>query len=152
MFALGASVPVREVNIAEYFDQALPLMRRNWAETGMGFEFAPARENYERAQALGLVVALGAFVGEELVGYTSGVLTGHPFNPEVLVCSTDTLYVLPEHRGGMHAGRLILTMERIARERGARYVFWHVRAGTPIAQVMDDHGYADIDVVKGKEL
>lgn len=145
-------MPVREVSIAEQFDQALPLMQRNWAETGMDFPFAPARERFEQAQAMGISVALGAFHEDALVGYAHGVLIGHPFNPEVLVCATDTVYVLPEHRDGVLPGRLILSMERIARERGARYVFWHLQAGSRIAQVMNDHGYRDIDVVKVKEL
>lgn len=145
-------MPVREVAIAEHWDAALPLMAANWRETGFGFDFRPARQMYEDAQARGVLLALGAFHDDELVGYCTAVTAQHPFNPEVIVCSTDALYVIPAHRKGTLPGRLIFEMERIARRCGARFVLWHTRAGTPLAAVMDRHGYTDADVVKIKEL
>ena len=143
---------VREVQITDYFDQALPLMRENWAETGFGFEFNPSRERYERLQASGLLFALGAFDGEELVGYSTAVVVEHLFNPARFTCSTDALFVRKSHRNGTLPGRLILETERIARERGAHSIAWHTRAGTKFSQALLLHGYELADVVVTKDL
>lgn len=145
-------MPIREVNIAEHFDATLPLMQQNWRETGFDFEFAPSKEIYEAAQASGVLLALGAFHEDELVGYATAVLSPHPFNPAVKMCLTDALFVSPLYRGGALPGRLMLTIERIAKERGAKYVMWHTRAGTRLADMLRKRGYIDADTVVMKEL
>lgn len=145
-------MPVREVDIAEYFDAALPLMREHWRETGFGFEFNPSRELYERGQAGGYIFALGAFICEELVGYASAICAPHPFNPAVIVASTDTLYVVPQYRGTVLPGRLMHAVREAARTRGARFVLWHTRAGTPLASVLEAHGCEMADTVMMEEL
>jgi GNAT superfamily N-acetyltransferase len=147
-------MPVRPIDIAEHFDAAAPLMAANWAETGLpGFPFEPNRALYEHAQASGMLVAMGAFSpGDDLVGYATAIVAPHPFNPAVVVASTDTLYVQPDYRAGLLGARLMQAMEAAARERGARYVFWHMRAGTPGADMLARHGYQAMDTVMAKEL
>lgn len=143
---------VREVQITEYFEQALPLMRENWAETGFGYEFNPSRERYGRLQASGLLFALGAFDGGELVGYSTAVVVEHLFNPARFTCATDALFVRKSHRNGTLPARLILETERIAWERGAHVIAWHTRAGTKFTEVLAKHGYEISDVTVTKEL
>lgn len=145
-------MPIREVNIAEHFDATLPLMHANWRETGFAFDFAPSKQIYESAQASGVLLALGAFHGEELVGYATAVISPHPFNPVVKMCLTDALYVSPLYRGGALPGKLMLTVERFAKERGAQFVMWHTRAGTGLADMLRKRGYLDADTVVMKEL
>lgn len=145
-------MPVREIDIAEHFDAALPLMEANWRETGCGFDFKPSRELFVQGQAMGMVYAMGAFIGDELVGYASAIVAPHPFNPEVTCASNNVLYVVPQYRSGVLPGRLMLGMERAAQARGARFVFWHTRAGTPVAEMMAEHGYENGDLVMMKEL
>ena len=47
---------------------------------------------------------------------------------------------------------MVAHVERIARERGARFVMWHTRAGTKLAGVLRKRGYTDADTVVMKEL
>ena len=143
---------IREVNITEYFDQALPLMRLNWEETGFNFEFNPNKAFYESAQANGFLFALGAFSGEKLVGYITALVIPHQFNPAVRYCATDSLYVSKEHREGTLAGRLILETEKLAKEKGAQFIAWHTRAGTPLAETMRRRGYTAMDAIAIKEF
>jgi len=150
-------MPVRPVAIADYWDEALPLMHANWAETGFDFPFAPSRERYVRQQAAGFMFAIGAFapegIAERLVGYSTAIVVAHPFNPDAVhYCCTDALFVQPEHRGSILAGRLLLATEREAKQRGATWISWHTRAGTPFAAMLERHGYAPGDVVVFKEL
>jgi GNAT superfamily N-acetyltransferase len=145
-------MPVRPIAIAESFDAALPLMQANWRETGDAFEFQPSREFYAHCEEKGLMFAMGAFIGNELVGYAVVAVTPHPFNPAVRMASCNPLYVAPQYRCGVLPGRLMLGAEREARERGAHKVYWHMRAGTKAADMLAEHGYECVDNVFAKEL
>jgi GNAT superfamily N-acetyltransferase len=143
---------VREINIAEHWDAALPLMRANWRETGCGFDFAPARDFFVAMQDATLFLALGGFIDGELVGYAGITLAPHPFNPAVKVASGNPLYVTPQYRGGLMGARLMHLGEEIARARGARFAFWHMRSGTRAGDTLGAHGYECVDNVWMKEL
>lgn len=143
---------LRIVNPAEYLPQVGALLAANWAETGFDFEFRPDVAAYQRLYDAGMCFAVGAFEGDEVLGYCTVTVVPHPHNPAVVVASNDALYVRPDHRRGLLAGRLIVTAEREARARGARRFTWHTRAGTDLAQVMQRHGYTPVDVVVMKEL
>lgn len=146
-------MPIREVRITDYFEQAIPLMRENWSETGFNFELNPDIGRYQQLQDAGLVFALAAFDGDELVGYSSAAVVPHPFNPSILYCATDALFVAKSHRKGSIPGRLITETERIAKQRGAHLIAWHTRTGTPLAAIFTDrNGYQPGDSVVFKEL
>lgn len=143
---------VREIDIAEHWDAALPLMQANWRETGCAFDFAPSRAFFEAAQHHGLFYALGGFIDGELVGYAGITFAPSPFNPAVHVASGNPLYVTPAYRGGAMCARLMLLGEQIARERGAKFAFWHMRADTRAGEGLGRHGYECVDNVWMKGL
>lgn len=144
---------IREINIDEHWERALPLMHAHWSEAGFdwAFSFDPSRNRYKAMQDAGICFALGAFVDEQLVGYCSAVLSGHAFNPALLMCISDAIYLLPMYRGSFLAGRLILATEHAAKTRGATVIAWHTRSGTHQAAMLESHGYlgADAIVMKG---
>ena len=76
----------------------------------------------------------------------------HLFNPAVVCCLSDALFVHPERRGGTLGARLIAATEQQARSMGATRMLWHTRAGTPLAQVLRKRGYAEADTVVMKEI
>ena len=127
------------------------LMRQNWDETGFGFEFKPSVETYQAVVDLGLMFVLGAFDGNEMIGYCTMTVTNHMHNPAIKVASNDALFVRPDHRG-IIAGRLIIGAEREAKARGAARILWHTRAGTNLANIFTKRGYAPADIVVMKEI
>lgn len=143
---------IRNLTIAEYFHLAMPLARDNWQETGFGFPFAPSYAHYAAMEAAGLLVFVGAFDGDNLVGYCTAIVTGHPYNPDVIMANSDALFVAHDHRGGALPGRLIRFVEREAKARGATRMLWHARAGTPLASVMERRGYRPVDMIVMKEF
>jgi predicted GNAT superfamily acetyltransferase len=146
-------VDIREVQIADYFDEAVPLMRSNWDETGFSFEFKPSKEWYVKAQEVGICFALAAFDKEEaMIGYVTAFVAPHQFNHGVKFCSTDALFIDKEHRSGLLAGRLIQKTEEIAQARGAQFIAWHTRAGTPLAKMMARREYTAMDHIVAKEF
>ena len=143
---------VQVVNPAELIDKNRPLIQANWAETGFDFPFDPDVEAYGRLWDAGYAFAVAAFVGDEVVGYAVITVVPHPHNPAVIVAANDALFVAPAYRNGITSGRLILAAEAEAKRRGARKIVWHARAGTPLATMLQTHGYTPIDVCVGKDL
>lgn len=139
------------VNPAEYMPAVVQLMRDNWAETGFDFEFNPSIEAYQRLYDAGLMFALAAFDGDEVIGYCAMTVMGHLHNPDVTFASNDALYVRPDHRG-ITSVRLIQAAEAEAKQRGASRFLWHTRAGTPMAAMLERRGYKPVDITVMKEL
>ncbi len=140
------------LNPAEWIPRLGGLLAANWAETGFDFPFSPDVGMYQRMFELGIVFAVAAFKGEEIVGYCTVCVIPHAHNPSVVVASNDALFVVPAHRNGATAGRLIRAAEAEAKRRGASRFTWHCRAGTSLAEMLKRHGYAPVDIVVMKGL
>lgn len=139
------------VNPAECIPNIMQLLRDNWAETGFDFDFNPNLEAYQRLYDAGLLFALVAFDGDEVIGYCAMTVIQHLHNPDVVFASNDALYVRPDHRG-ITSVRLIQAAEKEAKQRGASRFLWHTRAGTPMAAMLERRGYKPVDITVMKEL
>lgn len=142
---------IRLVDLVETYPQAKALIEANWAETGFDFPLELDLGAYQLMVEQGLLFALGAFDGDALVGYCTVTVIGHPYNKAIRIASNDALFVAPNYRNGLLPGKLILRAEKEAKARGASRFSWHCRAGTPLADMLQMHGYkaADIVVMKG---
>ena len=141
---------IKQIRAADYINYNMPLLRMNWAETGFGFDFAPDVARIDQLQKLGAMFVLGAFDGDEVVGYCSAMVWPHHFNPAIICCNSDALFIREDHRCTSLAFRLVKETERIAKERGAVLQLWHTRAGTKFSNMLAKRGYepADITVMK----
>lgn len=140
------------VNPAEWIPRIGDLLAANWHETGFDFPFAPDAGAYQRLFDAGMCFAVAALDGDAVIGYCTVVVTPHAHNPAVIVAANDALFVAPEYRKGLTAGRLLKTVEAEAKRRGAARMLWHCRAGTDLAEMLMRHGYAPVDIVVMKEL
>lgn len=139
-------------NPAEQIERLRTLLVQNWAETGFDFDFDPDIETYRLLYMSGMAFGVLAEQNGTPVGYCSVMVSRHPHNPDILFGSNDALFVIPEHRHGSTAARLIHAAEQEAKRRGASRFTWHCRAGTPLAGVLERHGYQPADVVVMKGL
>lgn len=140
------------VNPAEWIPRIRELLAANWVETGFDFPFAPDIAMYQRMFEAGVVFAVAAFKGTEVVGYCTVCVVPHVHNPSIIVASNDALFVAPSHRKGTAAARLMRAAETEAARRGATRFTWHCRAGTPLAEMLAQHGYTPVDTVVMKGL
>jgi GNAT superfamily N-acetyltransferase len=140
------------LNPAEWIPSIGELLADNWAETGFDFDFNPDVAAYRRMYEAGMLFAVAAFDDEKLIGYCTVTVIPHPHNPSVIVAANDALFVTPEYRNGVAAGRLILVAQNEAKRRGAVKFSWHCRYGTPLAEMLISHGYSPVDVVVMKGL
>ncbi|WP_186425087.1 GNAT family N-acetyltransferase [Cupriavidus metallidurans] len=140
------------VNPAECIPAIGGLLADNWAETGFDFPFAPDVATYGRLFDAGMCFAVAALDGDAVIGYCTVVITPHAHNPAVIVAANDALFIAPEYRNGLAAGRVLKAAEAEAKRRGAARMLWHCRAGTDLAEMLMRHGYAPADIVVMKEL
>ena len=145
-------VSIAIVNPAEYMPAIRSMIEENWAETGMDFDFDPDVEMYRKMHDTGMLFAVAAFEGNDVVGYCTVAMMPHQHNPKILFAGNDALFVAPKHRNGLVPGRLIKTAEREAKRRGALRFSWHCRAGTQLADSLIRHGYQPVDIVVMKEI
>lgn len=140
------------VNPAEWMPRIRPMLEANWHETGFSFPFDPDIKAYDALFRAGLLFAVRAEFEGETVGYCTVMVSGHAHNPSVKFAANDALYVAPEFRKGLTAGRLIVKAEEEARARGASWFSWHCRAGTSLGEILKARGYQPADIVVTKEL
>lgn len=91
---------------------------------------------YERVEKAGALLAIGAWVGSTMVGYSVTIVVPHLHYVDTILAQNDVLYVAPEHRGSSVGGRLISETERLAKERGASIMTWHAKPGTALDTLM----------------
>ena len=149
---LPAMVDYRVVNPAEWIGRAMPLLQAHWAELSMGFELDPDAQTYQKLHEAGLMFAVAAVDADELVGYASVSVSPHPHNRQVVFAISDALFVVPERRGSLVPARLMKSAEAEARARGAVRFMWACRAGTPLAAMLERHGYAPAEQYVMKEF
>jgi GNAT superfamily N-acetyltransferase len=138
---------IQLADLNKHWDGASELFQANWAETGFDFEFDPRVEVYQAMQDTGRWFAMVALDGDDVVGYSSAVVAGHPFNPSVICCASDSLFVRPDLRPTSLGARLIRATEAEAKRRGAVRMLWHTRAGTALSSTMLRRGYVSVDTV-----
>lgn len=136
----------------EYLERVRPLVVAHWREAGFDFEPQPDAAAYQRLSDAGILFALVAQEGDEVVGYCTVIISPHLHNPAVVVAASDAIFVLPDARKGTTAGRLIKAAEEAARDRGAHRFTWNCRAGTPFAAMLTAHGYSPADMVVSRAL
>lgn len=145
-------IEVREASLTQNIDNMMALMQENWEETGFDFPFNPHVDRFKALEAAGLLIAIGAFDGDKVVGYSLASVGPHDFNPLTIMCTSVALFVPKRLRKSTVGARLMLVTERVARERGATRMLWHTRADTRLGESLSKRGYVNCDVVMMKGL
>lgn len=126
-------VEVREGSLSDNIDAMDALFTANWAETGFDFPLKLDKERYKHFERMGILIVVGAFDGDKVVGYSLASVLPHPFNPEIVFCNSDVLFLLKEYRGTAVGARLMEKTKEIAKQRGAKRLFWHARGDSQLA-------------------
>lgn len=147
---------IRPITVTEFMERGEPLLREHWAEVERRRDVLRLQPNmpaYRNLEQMGALLSLGAYVDDTLVGYAVTIVTLHLHDANLIYASNDVLYVAPAHRDGMAGGRLMVETERRAKDRGARLIFWSVKPGTAMYEILKRHdGYAVHDVQFSKPL
>lgn len=152
-----ATPTIRPTTIAEIRTQAEELLRAHFdeiatASTKRLTHLRPDWGKYEQLEAAGIVVALAAFTGDEMVGYAVTFVHTHLHYAGLVYAQNDVLFVAAPHRKSRLGLRLIAQTEHEVKERGARLLLWHAKEGTKLDALLPQLEYAIQDIIYSKEL
>jgi GNAT superfamily N-acetyltransferase len=144
-----------EINASDWLEQAEHLMIEHWEEVAKDTGVPkPSMDGEYLAsmEAAGMLFTVGAFVNEELVGYSMNSI-GSTINFDTLiVMENQGIFIKKQYRGSLAGIRLIKESERIGKERGASICKWHTYMNTRADKLFDSLGYKAYDILYTKEL
>lgn len=148
-------VTIREITATDWIGQAWSLLEAHREELTTNKEImvlSPDVDTYCMLEAKGALLSLGAFEGDELVGYSVNIISHNLHYRDVQMCQNDVLYVRADKRQGPTGLRLMHETERLAKERGAHLVLWHAKPNTNLSEILPRLGYRVQDVVYTRVL
>lgn len=143
------------ISAVESIPLARPLLVEHWEEIARNKDLmvlAPDEDTYAALEKAGILFTLGAFDGDELVGYSATMVHQHLHYKALRYATNDVLFVSKRHRQGRLGVRLMRETELIAKERGAQLMLWHAKTDTPLEAILPRMGYAVQDVIFSKAL
>ena len=112
----------------------------------------PNIELYRRYEALGVLDAFGAFIGDTLIGYITLLeIPGTHYDIATLF-STESFFVLKAHRHTGAGLRLLKKVEEVARSRNAGGLLVSARSHTNLATVLAHKDYKETNRVFFKKF
>lgn len=127
------SATVADVMDNPRFQQLIEQYAQECANPTMGAP-APDREQYEALAKIGMLHALGAYQGDELVGFISYLLTPM-MHFSSCAATTESLFLSPEHRHGLLGVRLIKAALTQAVSQGAKGLYVTAPAGSQLEKL-----------------
>lgn len=112
----------------------------------------PDVEQYARLERAGLLFAVIAYAGDEIIGYSVNILVRNLHYSALLMAQNDLLFVGAAHRGGRAFMRLRDATIAAAARRGARMMLWHAKENTPLAEILPRMGCKVQDIIYSEEL
>lgn len=113
---------------------------------------APDLARYQAIDDQGLLLSLGMFDDEEMVGYSVGIVTTSMHYSALTFYQNDVLFLAKDHRNAGAGKKLIDDTEAAAKARGAGMVLWHAKPDTPLFFLLSHLGYLTQDVIFGRAL
>lgn len=145
-----SSFEIRSVTLADVMDnprfgQLIADYARECANPGMGVP-NPNREQYEAMEKVGMFYLLGAYRGDEMVGFVTYLLTpmAHFSNTAATV---ESLFLDPRCRHGLLGVRLIKAALKQAKSLGAKGLYLSAPSGSQLEKLANALHFKQTNVV-----
>lgn len=148
-------VRIVEGKISEVWGKVSGLLREHWDELTLNKRVMPLEPDQARYQALeesGNIFALFAYDGDQIVGYSSVILSPHLQSRNAIIAMSDALFVTKHRRHGRIGIRLILASALRAKELGAALMLWYAKPNTQLSKILPRLGYSIQETVFTREL
>lgn len=140
-------------NLPDWYDQIEALGQLHKAETEAHLHDQPCvlnRTLYDALFAAGVLVCVGVFADGCIVGYAVATVAPHP-HYDLTAAQHDSLFIHPDYRAPRLALRLVESVEAECKARGALFIAWHAKPGTPFARLLEHRAHLE-EYVYTKEL
>lgn len=151
-------IEIRTSNFDEmlaHWDELCALFWDHWDEIALNKQVMALKPDMPRYKAMaeqGSLVVIGAWNGDQLVGYSVNFVMQHLHYADLRICSNDLLFVSQALRKGRVGLKLIRATEEAAKEAGARLMLWHGKPNTTLVEIMPALGYGVQDIIFSKEV
>lgn len=150
------SFEIREIiGFADVIQANEALGREHYEEIALNkavMAYAPDVDRYARLEQLGVLLTLGVFKGDVLVGYSVNIITPHLHYRDLLTCHNDMIYIAPAHRRGTLGVKLIKATRDAVKAKGVQLMLWHAKENTPLAKLLPRLGCGVQDILFSEVL
>lgn len=112
----------------------------------------PDIETYYRLEDNGMLIVLGVFDNEEVVGYSTSIVTKNLHYQDLVYSNNDLLFLTKKYRNTKVGLELIRETERVCRDKGAKFHLCHAKENTTLSTLLPKLGYTVQDIIYSKEL
>ena len=148
-------IELREIGLFGHLEHMEPMLVDHWLALGKFPDLAPLKPDFATVLALeeaGKVLSIGAFDGDELVGYSVNLVTSWMHSVDALMCQNVVLWLDVRHRAGSNGLRLIRQTERLARARGCGVFLLGARDDTTLFELLPKLKYEVHETVYARVL
>lgn len=150
------ALEIREVTgIAAAIAANEALGREHYAEIALNqavMVYAPDIERFKHLEAMGVMLNLGVFDGDQLVGYSVNLISPHLHYKDLMCAHNDMIYIAQAHRHGSLGVKLIKATQAACKARGVQFMLWHAKENTPLAALLPKLGCKVQDVIFSEVL
>lgn len=146
---------IRECSVELILNNSEQLFAEHYDEICVHKQFmklSPNSESYLQLEEAGFLMILGAFVNDELVGYSVNLISQHLHYRELKCMNNDLLFVSSKYRASPLGLKLIRLTEKKAKEIGVKMVTWHAKQDSQLSSLMQRKGYSVQDIIYSKEV
>jgi len=146
---------IREVKIDDIIADVFPLLELHRDEISVYKELMtvnPDLDKYYEVEKNGNLLALAAYDGDILIGYSISFIGSHLHYSDLIIGNNDVLFVKKEYRESKLGYKLITLTTEKAKERGAKIFLWHAKDNTALSKLLSKMKYIVHDVIFSKVL
>lgn len=144
---------IQTFDMRDHYDAIEALGQLHKAETEAHLHDLPCslnREIYDALQEADMLVCVGAFAEDEIIGYAIAAVSPHP-HYEMVQANHDSLFIHPDFRTPRLALRMIEVVEMECRVRGASFIAWHAKPQSAFARLISSRATQE-EIIYIKEL
>ena len=131
-----SSLDIRSVSFLDLWSDGQHLFENHFQELeDSRAAFLPDKNRYLALDDLEMLIVLGAYVDEHMIGYSVSVIYRHGHCDEILA-TNDSLYVDPDYRRGPLGWKLILSTEKSAQECGVSRMLWTAKCNSNLETLL----------------
>lgn len=148
-------IEFREIRPFEYLELMEPMLVDHWLALGSFPDLAPLKPDFATIIALdenGKLMSIGAFNGDELVGYSINVMTNWLHSADVLMCQNMVIWLDVKYRAGANGLKLIRETERLAKAKGCGVFLCGAKDDTTMFELLPKLKYTVHETVYARVL
>ncbi len=146
------------IRVGKFSDHYLDIenvFKEHWDESARNKSLMilkPDYESYLSLEQMGKLLAVYAYCGDQVVGYSYNFINRHIHYSDLLVSHNDVLFILPDHRNGSVGLKLIKETEKQSKLLGAKLMLWHAKENTSLSKILPRMKCNVQEIIFSKEL